>query len=679
MKISSRTVPHCLTLITLGVIGVALPQSGLAQAVTVTTLVNFDGTNGASPYAALTLGRDGNFYGTTDGDPNNHALPSAYGTVFQLTPAGALTTLATFTRGSDGYFANGAEPHGLVQGSDGNLYGTTRVGGIGQGLYSEGTVFSITTAGALTTLHTFGGTLGPDGRGGQVPDGADPEAAVIQARDGNFYGTTSGTADGYGALFALSSGGAYAKLASFVTDAANDGGNGPYGQTPGAALLQGSDGNFYGTTRGSPGGIFKYTPGSGLSALVTFTGPDGLEPTAELIQGTDGNFYGTTRYGGSRPNPNAAGTVFRLTPAGVLTTLVNFDGANGNDPRAALLQGRDGNFYGTTSSGGSGYLGTVFKMTPAGVLTTIFNFPGDGSKGAYPYAALIQGTNGDFYGTTILGGSGGRGTVFRLNISPNNVPEKTLGNIATRLRVGTGDNALIGGFIVTGTQAKKVIVRGIGPSLAGFGVQGALANPTLELRDGSGMLIAANDNWKDTQQAAIEATGVAPKNDLESAIVATLPANNSAYTAILRGKDNSTGIGVVEAYDLETTVDSQLGNISSRGFVDTGDNVLFGGFIVGPNTKVGVRAIGPSLGKFGIANPLQDPTLELHDGNGALINSNDNWKSSQEAEIRAAGLAPSDDREAALIQTLAAGSYTAIVKGVGNTTGIGVVEAYKLQ
>jgi hypothetical protein len=190
-----------------------------------------------------------------------------------------------------------------------------------------------------------------------------------------------------------------------------------------------------------------------------------------------------------------------------------------------------------------------------------------------------------------------------------------LGNISTRLRVETGDNVLIGGFIVTGTQQKKVIVRAIGPSLP---IAGRLADPTLELRDGLGGLIAANDNWRSLQEAVIIATGIPPSNDLESAIVATLPANNAGYTAIVRGVNNGTGIGVVEAYDLNRSVDSKLANISTRGFVQAGDNVLIGGLIVQGQDplRVIVRAIGPSLP---VAGALGDPTLELHDGNGALM------------------------------------------------------------
>jgi hypothetical protein len=256
-------------------------------------------------------------------------------------------------------------------------------------------------------------------------------------------------------------------------------------------------------------------------------------------------------------------------------------------------------------------------------------------------------------------------------------PPGTFGNISTRLRVETGDNVLIGGFIVTGTQPKKVIVRAIGPSLSSF-FPGALADPILELRDSSGALIRSNDNWRSDQEAEIIATTVAPSDDLESAIVETLPANGSNYTAIVRGANNGTGIGVVEAYDLDRTVDSKLANISTRGLVQTGDNVMIGGFIVlGQNSlRVIVRAIGPSLP---VPGALADPTLELHDGNGALVAANDNWRSDQEAEIIATTIPPSNNLESAIVRNLAPGNYTAIVRGVNNATGVALVEAYGLN
>jgi hypothetical protein len=258
-------------------------------------------------------------------------------------------------------------------------------------------------------------------------------------------------------------------------------------------------------------------------------------------------------------------------------------------------------------------------------------------------------------------------------------PPSRLLNISTRLRVLTDNNVLIGGFIITGETPKKVIIRAIGPSLGELGLSGVLADPILELHE-SDDTVVTNDNWKGTQEAEIEATGLQPSNDLESAIVATL--DPGPYTAIVSGKNSGTGIALVEAYDLDQTLGPILANISTRGFVDTGDNVMIGGFIVGPtgsgDLNVLIRAIGPSLTDFGIDNPLLDPLLELHDSNGATLTTNDNWKDSQQAEIEATGLAPTNNSESAILQTLAPGGYTAIVRGVGDTTGVGLVEVYNL-
>jgi CSLREA domain-containing protein len=257
------------------------------------------------------------------------------------------------------------------------------------------------------------------------------------------------------------------------------------------------------------------------------------------------------------------------------------------------------------------------------------------------------------------------------------VQATALANISTRLRVETGDNALIGGFIVTGSTPKKVIVRAIGPSLP---FADKLADPILELHDASG-IIETNDNWGDSpnKQATIDST-IAPTSPLESAIVRTLPANNSAYTAVVRGVNGQTGIGVVEVYDLNTAADSRLANISTRGFVQSGDNVLIAGtIVVGPAAqKVIVRAIGPSLN---IAGRLADPTLQIVDSNGAQLAFNDNWRSDQEAEIIATSVPPGNDAESAIVYTLLANgaNYTAIVRGAGGGTGIAVVEVYALN
>lgn len=245
-----------------------------------------------------------------------------------------------------------------------------------------------------------------------------------------------------------------------------------------------------------------------------------------------------------------------------------------------------------------------------------------------------------------------------------------------------GDSALIGGFILTGPDSKQVIIRALGPSLGAMGMPGTLADTTLDLYDSSGHLLASNDNWKDLQPAQIQNTGVAPSHALESAIVTTL-SGNSAYTAVVRGKNGGTGIGLVEVYDLGLSASSRLGNISTRGLIEQGDNVMIGGFIVGGSaadrTRVVVRAIGPSLSGLGLSNALSDPTLTLHDSNGSVIGTNDNWRDAHQPEIEAAGLAPTDDREAALFASLAPGAYTAIMAGKASTTGVGLVEAYHVQ
>jgi photosystem II stability/assembly factor-like uncharacterized protein len=251
-------------------------------------------------------------------------------------------------------------------------------------------------------------------------------------------------------------------------------------------------------------------------------------------------------------------------------------------------------------------------------------------------------------------------------------------NLSTRASVQTGDRVTIGGFIITGSGPKRVLVRAIGPSLTSQNVSGALADPTLELHEESGALIVANDNWKDSQQSEIESTGIPPSNELESAIVRTL--NPGKYTAIMAGKNGGTGVGLVEIYDLDDSLQPKLANISTRGFVDTGDNVLIGGVIVGggsgAQTRVLFRGIGPSLTT--VNSPLQDPVLELHDANGAVLTSNDNWKDSQQNDIAATGIAPTNDAEAAILTTVVPGKYTAILRGKNDGTGNALVEIYDL-
>jgi Alpha-galactosidase, CBM13 domain len=278
-----------------------------------------------------------------------------------------------------------------------------------------------------------------------------------------------------------------------------------------------------------------------------------------------------------------------------------------------------------------------------------------------------------------------------------NCPTSYLGNISTRSFVQTGDNVMIGGFMVQGNRPKSVILRAIGPELSQYGIPNAMADPTMELHNANGALIASNDDWQTTiiggiitsdQVQDIEDSGHAPGNPLESAIIADLPPGS--YTAIVRGVSNTTGVALVEAYDLSPSLHSILGNISTRSLVQTGDDVMIGGFIVrGTQPKnVIIRAIGPELSQYGVPDPLADPTLELHNGTGALIASNDNWRhtiiggiitSNQVQDIQNSGHAPGNPRESAIIANLPPGNYTAIVRGVNNTTGVALVEVYDLH
>jgi hypothetical protein len=254
-----------------------------------------------------------------------------------------------------------------------------------------------------------------------------------------------------------------------------------------------------------------------------------------------------------------------------------------------------------------------------------------------------------------------------------------LANLSTRVQIGTGNSVAIAGFIVTGNTAKQVVVRGLGPSLATAGVQGALSDPTLELYDASGNLLATNNDWQQTQAQVLRDSKLAPSNDLESAILA--PLSPGAYTAILRGNGNATGIGLVEVYDLQSSASSKLANMSTRGLVGSGQNAMIGGTIVtgADSARVVFRALGPSLAAAGITNALGDPQLDLFDSNGARISSNNNWKDSQQSAITGAGLAPANDLESAIIADLAPGNYTAVVNSVNGAPGVALVEAYHLQ
>ena len=362
---------------------------------TFTTLHSFTGADGANPYAGLVQGLDRNLYGTTiDG--------GAYGSgnVFRIAPSGKVTSLYDFcaqSNCSDGQFPVST----LVMGPDGNFYGTTQNGGV----YNYGSVFKISPSGALTTLHSF-----------DIIDGLSPYGSLVFASNGNFYGTTNEggtcTTGGCGTVFAISIEGKFKTLYNFCLQTGC-----PDGEFPVGGLIEGSDGNFYGTTNAGgnstcPGGgcgtIYRITPSGALTTLHRFNNTDGAYPAPALVEVRKGLFYGTTSGGGA----NRDGTVFSLNANGALTTRYNFAGTDGFSP-FVLTAGSDGNLYGTTLGGGTEEAGTIFKVTLDGTLTTIHSF----AQACYYYfGGLIQGNNGMFYGTTYFGGPADDGTIYGLSM-----------------------------------------------------------------------------------------------------------------------------------------------------------------------------------------------------------------------------------------------------------------------
>jgi uncharacterized repeat protein (TIGR03803 family) len=391
-------------LITLGV-AIASPAQDL------TTVVTFSENTGANPqfFVSLVQGLDGNLYGTTTmygGD--GYTACGGCGGVFKVTPTGTLFVLYSFcvqTGCPDGRLPEA----GMTLGSDGNFYGTTAYGGTYSSCFLGcGTVFRITSKGTLTTLHSFDGT-----------DGAYPVGALVQAADGNFYGTTAAGGHNFpneqhGTVFKITAAGVLTTLHNF---------NGTDGEMPYAGVIQGADGNLYGTTVGTGfcnsncGTVFRITEAGALTVLHRFNGADGELPYGGLVQAADGAFSGTTDFGGT----SGLGTVFRITRGGTLTTLHSFDGTDGSQPYVGLVHGTDGNLYGTTTEGGgSSSYGTAFRISPAGALSTLYSFSNQAD--GYLPNGLVQATNGNFFGTTYTGGANvcgiqGCGTVFALSLA----------------------------------------------------------------------------------------------------------------------------------------------------------------------------------------------------------------------------------------------------------------------
>jgi sugar lactone lactonase YvrE len=652
-----------------------------------------------------------------DGAGNLYVADGATQTIRKIDSAGNVTTLAGSPgqEGSNdgtGMTARFDYPHGVVVDPAGNVYVSD---------WGNWSIRKVTPEGVVSTFAGLPGDSGSwDGTGLAARFELPADVAIDKA--GNLFVADSGNST----IRKITPDGIVTTLAGSV-------------HSPGNQDGVGSAAHFnwpQGIAVDSTGNV--YVADTENSAIRKIT-PDGMVTT--VASGSPGSFHNpkgiavdpaTNIYVADTIN----GTIHKITPAGDVTTIAGQVGSayRFSSPSGLVADGA-GNIYvldscrvskitpdgvistvaGSANCNGSGYDGPaaearfsgpkaitidkagniyvadtgahrIRKIAPNGWVTTLAgsefgNVAGAGHAAQFnqPMGIAVD-QNGalyvaDYYNHTI-----------RIGIPQPASPQ--LANISTRLVVQPGDNALIAGFIVTGTKHKVVMLRAMGPSLTKSKIAGALADPTLEVHDSKGVLLAANDDWWKTDLGGlIQAnqgndlyfSGLQPTESSESALIVEL--EPGAYTAVVRGKNNATGIAVVESYDLDWNVESRLANISTRGLVQTGERVMIAGTIIrgsGP-ANVLIRAIGPTLANFGISNSLQDPVLELHDSNGGLVALNDNWRSDQEANISATALAPTDDRESAIFATLSPGAYTAIVTGSGNSTGVAVVEVYQLQ
>lgn len=678
-------------------------------------------------------GNNARFY-----SPNGVGIDSAdnlyigdlfYANIRKITPAAVVTTLAHV----------GGRPAGVSTDSAGNIYVSDSLNHIIRKLTSSGDVTTLAGladspgyvdgSGTAVRFHQPTAVAKDSAGNTYVADGAN--SAIRKITPDGTVSTFAGTAYHIGTADGTGSAAQFGRPGGIVIDShgnifVSDGGFYPYSAghslrkiTPGAVVTTVATGFNW------PGGIAIdgadniYLAEAGANKIRKIT-PDGVVTTVAGSGSrgfTDGTGSSATFFGPGAVAAMPDGTLYvadtgnsairKITPAGEVTTLAgsNLRGsADGIGSAARFYLGQSNGCYGYCDGGprpmpaskitggiavdraGNVFVGdtlnhTIRKITPAGIVTTIAGLAGSATwANGVGSAARFNQPNGLFVddaGYVYVADT--QNAVIRVG-GPTAVPQSQ--NISTRARVESGDNALIAGFIVTGSVPKKVAIRALGPSLANSNVTGFLANPMVELRDSTGAQLAINDNWVDAASAAeVQAAGLAPAEQLESAFVITLSPNQT-YTAIVRGSGTEAGVAVVEVYDLNPAADSLLANLSTRARVVTGDNVMIGGFILAggsESNKVVVRALGLSLAAFGILNPLPDPTLELHDGNGALVASNDDWKNPDQTAVESTGLAPSHDLESAIVKTLPPGNYTAIVAGKNADAGMSLVEIYNLQ
>jgi sugar lactone lactonase YvrE len=600
----------------------------------VTTIAGLADSPGSVDGSGLAVRFSGPAAVSKDAAGNVYVADAGNVTIRKITPAGVVSTFAgtaqrTGTADGTGSDAQFMRPAGIAVDSHGNVF----VSDSGRYPYSGGhSLRKITPAGLVTTVAS-----GFNWPGGIAIDGADniylaeagankirkitPDGVVTTVAGTGSRGFTNGTGS----------------VATFF---------GP------AAVAVTADGTLFVADSGNEA-IRKITPAGEVTTVagsVLRGSVDGMGSAARFYLSNTNGCYGFCDGG---PFP---------TPPSEITGGIAVDGA-GNVLVADSLNH------------------TIRKVTPAGAVTTIAGLAGtpgtadgtgSGARFNKPIGLFVDSAGSVYVADTA-------NCTIRIG-GPTAVAQSQ--NIATRARIQSGGDMLIAGFIVTGSVPKKVALRAIGPSLANSNVPSPLPDPTLELLDAKGGQLGINDDWKNADNAAeVQAAGLAPKDNREAAFIATL-APNQNYTAVVRGKGSDTGVALVEVYDLNPTADSLPANLSTRGFVGTGGDLMIGGFILGQGSgadTVVVRALGPSLQQFGISNPLSDPTVELRDQNGGLLALNNDWQDTDQTAIESTGLAPSSNLESAIVKMLPPGNYTAIIAGRTGESGVGLVEVYNLQ
>ncbi len=677
------------TLASVAVLGAALffGVSVFAQANAVIHIFNNPAVEGRTPVSALVQDADGVLYGLT-----SQGGSSDRGTVYKIRPDGTgYGVLHSFSAnpGRESYL-NGKN-NSWILGSDGVLYGTSRFGGANGGGY----IFKINRDGSgFTLIHSFeGNRLGPTT--GYYPDGG-----FLMAGDGFLYGcasvgspTAPGGAIGGGVVYKIATDGTgYRVLASF---------NRTNVFTP-TSLIQGRDGKLYGTTfEGSPtgsinprGAIFTLTTdGTGFAIVYNFTGTgdSGSYPDSPLVHATDGRLYGTALEGGT----SRRGSVYRINTDGTGFAVVHtFSGSPPVErgPADVFFQGSDGAFYGTArgSSSGNGF-GRAYSVRPDGSGFRMFTAAELLPSSSRGFLSLMQGRDGAFYFTVPRASQvADTDRLVRVTGLAGPAPGGLI-NLSVRTDAGTGSETLIVGFAVRGDGGKRVLVRGIGPTLTDFGVGGALANPQLGLFGSAPTAIAGNDNWGGgaTLSGAFTQVGAfpLPTASADAALLQTVA--SGSYSAQVTSASGGSGVALVEVYDADPPASStRLVNLSARSVAGTGAQTLIAGFVISgetPRTLL-IRGIGPGLAQFGLTGVLANPRLELHttiNGQDTILSSAASWNNSPTlaaafAQVGAFTL-PTGSADSAMLITLTPGTYTAQLNGANNTTGVALVEIYQID